>query len=180
MSDCWTGVKGRVDWNEEREGGEAEGESLLGITKSGTSAKGEMRLVPKPNGTWGGLRWNGIISGKFCTMGAMEGGVSSFGKSHLVGNGQRTHYIHSDKTDPLRPYTAPSYQSKSRYHSSARWRSTSPGTRSYFRPLVSAWNWGSCPRTPIEPVTESIIYFSSRHKKGERVHEGRLPKVRGR
>ena len=30
-------------------------ESLLGITKSGTSAKGEMRLVPKPKGGLGAL-----------------------------------------------------------------------------------------------------------------------------
>ncbi len=29
---------------------------VLGMTKSGTSAKGEMRLVPKPEGTEGGLK----------------------------------------------------------------------------------------------------------------------------
>ena len=44
--------------------------SLLGITKSGTSAKGEMRLVPKPDGICGGLERNGVVSGASCTMGS--------------------------------------------------------------------------------------------------------------
>lgn len=35
-----------------------DGKSLLGITKSGSSVKGEMRLVPKPDGTCGGLEPN--------------------------------------------------------------------------------------------------------------------------
>lgn len=51
------------------------GQNLLGITKSGTSAKGEMRLVPKPNGTSGRLEkniavnhaWSRDVSGECVT-----------------------------------------------------------------------------------------------------------------
>lgn len=42
-----------VTWIEK---GERGWKSLLGMTKSGTSVKGEMRLVPKPDGTCGGLK----------------------------------------------------------------------------------------------------------------------------
>ena len=42
---------------------------LLGITKSGTSAKGEMRLVPKPVGILGGLEYHSVVSGVFSPIG---------------------------------------------------------------------------------------------------------------
>lgn len=42
------------------------GKCVLGITKSGTSVKGEMRLVPKPDGILGGLEQNIIVNGAFC------------------------------------------------------------------------------------------------------------------
>lgn len=48
-------------------GGEG-GKSLLGITKSGTSVKDEMRLVPKPDGTCGGLESNKRCQLRFPTL----------------------------------------------------------------------------------------------------------------
>ncbi len=65
----WRGLKGGVSVISLK--GE-EVKVLLGITKSGTSAKGEMRLVPKPAGTWGGLEYRSVVSGAFSSSGESE------------------------------------------------------------------------------------------------------------